>query len=280
MKSVADYLIAQHVADPFRREARNVGVFVRMDGKISARFFAEDADGAIDSRKTKFLPFPSVYSQWVSYWRRTVMRQPERAWEDIKGTGRENYQIVDGGMVDRVGDGGIETVVNYLYAAIVSEEGIASALGAPDAGKAAVRLAEAVETELKKLNLMSKGDNLFVKHPVIRDMPVEGHTTFHTLTFFQRNGHDVIMEPIDLAVKRDKKRMEERAGWASRVFEDIKEKNQTTEAIAIVSATAAEEKEDSASYALKLIQPVATVVNWQSDEQRKKFIEDRRAAAA
>jgi len=114
---------------------------------------------------------------------------------------------------------------------------------------------------------------------VRRDIPVEGQNATHILSFFQRNGHNVIMEPIDLTVKRDKKRMEERAGWASRVFDDIRQKDRDTQAIAIISATAAEEKDTSAAYALRLVEPYAEVINWQSESDRKKFLADRAALA-
>ena len=282
MSRVANYLIAQHLSDPFRREPRNVGVIVRVDKDIRAKFFGESEPSVIDARKTRVLPYPAVYAQWVKYWRRIIAQRPDEAWEQIQNTAKDHYQIINGGEVDSIGTDHTDDVANYLYAALVSEGGIASALGAPDETEAAIRLSDAVEGELKKMQLLDVGKDLYteVKHPVRRGIPVQGATTAHNVTFFQRNGHDVVMEPIDLAVKRDKKRMEERAGWASRVFDDIKEKSPTTEAIAIVSATAEEERDESASYALRLLEPFAQIVNWQSDQDRRKFLEERRKTAA
>lgn len=284
MSETATYLIVQHVADVFRRESRNVGVFVRHQEQIKAKFFGETEPGQIDARKTKSLPFPSAYGQWVRYWRRILAQRPDRAWDEAKATATDNYQVVDGGSVDRIGDDSIDDVVNYLYSALVSEGGIASALGAPDETQAVLRLADSVEVELKKLNLLDQGDNLFtrdkIRHPVRTNIPVEGAHAMHTLRFFQKNGHNAVMEPIDLTVKRDRKRMEERAGWASHVFEDILIKEPTTETIALIDATGEQEREDSAAYALKMLRPVTRdFFNWQSAEDRKRFISARTAMA-
>ncbi len=126
----ASYLIVQHVADVFRRESRNVGVFVRHREQIKAKFFGETEPGLIDARKTRSLPFPAVYEQWVRYWRRILIQRPDRAWDEAKETATGNYRVIDGGSVDRIGDDPIDDVVNYLYSALVSEGGIAEAMGA------------------------------------------------------------------------------------------------------------------------------------------------------
>jgi hypothetical protein len=278
MSDTANYLIAQHVADVFRREPKNVGVFVRLGAKVQARFFGEGEAGTIDARKLRVLPAPDTYTQWVQYWRRILEKRPDSAWDEIQKTATGHYQIIDGGMVDAIGDDAIEDVVGYLYSALVSEGGIAAALGAPDETEAAVRLADAVAIELKKQSLlMDERNELFkTRHLVRTNIPVEGTVATHILSFVQQNGHNVVMEPIDLAVRRDKKRMTERAGWASRVFGDIRHKKPTTEAIALISATAEEEKDDSAIYALKLLRPSASdVINWQSAADRKRFIDAR-----
>jgi hypothetical protein len=89
------------------------------------------------------------------------------------------------------------------------------------------------------------------------------------------------MEPIDLGVKRDKKRMKERAGWASRVFEDVREEKADTETIALISASPDEAREKDAMYALDLLRPYTTdIVNWQLQEDRERFIAARAALAS
>ena len=283
MNHTANYLIVQHVSDLFRRETRNVGVFVRLNEQTKARFFGEGNPGEIDKRRIRVLPFPGAYAQWIRYWRRIMQRKPDVAWDEVKKTAHDHYQIIDGGSVDGIGADGIDDVLNYLYAALVSEGGIAAAMGAPDEAIAAVRLADAVEDELRKQHLLADAGPIFaetIKHPVLRDTPVEGANATHLLSFVQRNGHDIVMEPIDLAVKRDRTRMKERAGWASRVFEDIKAKNKDTETIALISATTEEEKEEGAQYALKLLLPYATeIINWQSAKDQQRFISARSAIA-
>jgi hypothetical protein len=282
MNNVAEYLIAQHIADLFRREPRNIGVFVRIGGNIAARFFAESDTGKIDRRKSNLLPYPDVYEQWVSYWRRTLAKEPDAAWSRLIETAHDNYRVIDGGQVDGTGGDGIGEVTDFLYAALVSESGIASAFGAPDESEAAIKLADAIGEELRRANLLMEGNERLLtdaKYPVRRNIPVEGRNATHIFTFYQENGHKVVIEPIDLMVKRDKKRMKERAGWASCVFEDVRKKESTVQAIAIVSATAAEEREESADYALKLLRPRAEIINWLSDVQRRKFLDDRASQA-
>lgn len=283
MNQAAKYLIVQHMPDLFRREAQNVGVIVRINGAVAAKFFGENSSDILDARKTRVLPSPGTYTQWVEYWRRVLSkRSSEEAWTEIMHTARDHYQVIDGGMVDGIREGTMEDVVNFLYSALVSEGGIASALGAPDEEEAVIRLAMDIESELKKQHLLTtSGGDLFgrINHPVTKSVPVEGAKATHILSFVQRNGHDVVMEPIDLSVRRDRKRMRERAGWASRVFEDVKAKRADTEAIALISAGADETNDKDARYALDLLSPYATIVNWQMAHDREMFIKDRMALA-
>jgi hypothetical protein len=160
---------------------------------------------------------------------------------------------------------------------------LAEALGGPDEAEAAAKLADVISRELKRTNLLSEGDGLFdkYKHPIRRNVPVVGKSTQHIFSFVQRNGHPVVMEPIDLSVRRDKKRMTERAGWISRVFQDVRDKERDAQTIAIYSATAQEEKDESAAYALRLLHDDVTErVNWQSEQDRNRFITARAVLAS
>lgn len=276
MSNTANYLIVQHMSDVFRREPRNIGVFVRRNGETNAKFFGEMESGQIDRRKIKVLPFPDVYSQWVDYWRRTLTRHPAKAWDEVRENTRDHYHILDGGSLDGIGEDSIQDVTNFLYSALVSEGGIALALGAPTETQAVVKLSESIEDELRDRQILLEDDrSVFqqnIKSPVRKNIPVEGATAYHTISFYQRSILDTLFEPIDITVKRDRKGMEERAGWASRVFGDIKEKKKDTEAVTIIDATAAEEKEASAVYALKLLRPFSRILNWQSQSDREAFL--------
>jgi hypothetical protein len=273
---VAEFLILQHISDPFRREGQNVGVIVRMDDQISAKFFGEESAGIIDKRKIRTLPFPGPYAQWIRYWRRALLKGADKAWCEIKDTAKQNYQAIDGGTVDHIGSDNISEVVSYLYSMIVSEGGIAEALGAANEEVAVIRLADAIEDELRNRHVFGEPQPILqdkIKHPVRRDMPIRGAAALHTMTFIQSNGHPKVMEPIDLGVRRDKLRLRERAGWAAFAFEDIRAQNPKAETIALISATSDEEKQDIPSYALSMIRDGATdIVNWQSDEDRKRFL--------
>lgn len=280
MSHAADYLIVQHVADLFRREPRNVGVVVRLDGETDGRFFGETEPGKIDGRQTRDLPAPGIYAQWVRYWRRTLSTKNGSAWDEILGTAKGNYQILSGGSVDRIGEDSIHDVTKFLYAALVSEGGIASALGAPGEEEAAIRLGESITAEFKRLGILLHGERTLTtpRHPVVQDAPVKGRVTDHVISFVQRAKHAVAMEPIDLGVKRDKKGMKYRAGWAGKVFEDILNHDPDATTVAIVSATSEEQRTTNAKHALALLSG-ANIVNWLSDSERKKFLDDRMTLA-
>ena len=55
MEESAEYLIAQYLRNPMRREPRNVGVIVVLGDTRAAKFIGEIADaGEIDGRSTKW----------------------------------------------------------------------------------------------------------------------------------------------------------------------------------------------------------------------------------
>lgn len=129
--NTAEYLIVQHISDLFRRETRNVGVIVRIKGETNGRFYGEIEPGKIDGRQTRDLPYPGIYAQWVRYWHRTLSTKNGSAWDEILNSATGNYQVLNGGSVDRIGEDSINEVTKFLYDALVSEGGMASAIVAP-----------------------------------------------------------------------------------------------------------------------------------------------------
>lgn len=122
----AEYLIAQHVEDPFRREARNVGVFVRKEGRYAARFVGETGPGVLDGRLVEVLAAPDVYRQWVQYWRGVLDDEPD-PFAALQQHSSAHYLVVDGGTVLDTGDDPPEVVAAFLYARLVTERSFARA---------------------------------------------------------------------------------------------------------------------------------------------------------
>lgn len=70
----AKWLIAKYMPDARRREPRNVGVILLVDGAAYMRFRGEDGRGGIDGRRVKLVESLDNYKAWVAYWRKAVAR--------------------------------------------------------------------------------------------------------------------------------------------------------------------------------------------------------------
>lgn len=67
------YWIAKFVADPFRGETKNVGIFVEHNGTLATKIIGIREDGIADNRKIRgIFPQPSVFNQWQNFWNRCV----------------------------------------------------------------------------------------------------------------------------------------------------------------------------------------------------------------
>lgn len=284
MNEPATYLIVQHVPDLFRREPRNMGVFVRHKGVIDARFLGETSPGQVNGNKTKWMPYPRVYAQWVRYWRRTLERRPATAWDEIRETAQDHYRVIDGGLVEGIAQkDAVEDVLNYLYAALVSEGGFAEALGAKEDADTSVKLVETISDALMSKQLLAFGNGegtlSNVKHPVKRSVPVPGKLTDYTPAFVQEGENLVVMEPVDLSAA-NKSRIRLLAGSTRSMFSDIKANRADADTVAIISATVDDEKQDHVRAAMRLLGSEGRLFNWLSEADRQMFIEERAKVAA
>ena len=200
----AEYLIAQYMEDVFRREVRNVGVFVHKQGEFSARFFGEVEPGTIDGRKIKSMAAPDVYRQWVQYWRRTLTTTAD-PFQAIRLAPQANYLIADGGEVMDTGSDSVEEIAAFLYSALVAEGGFAEAFSPSDdesigSAPSSPRLRREIENAFASLNILAVGgDQLaLVRHPIIPKREVRGTTVEpHRPQFSQQNGRLYVMESVD-----------------------------------------------------------------------------------
>lgn len=108
MSASACYLIAKYISDLQRMEPRNIGLIVRTDRAVWARFLAEKgaAPGQVDGRSVPpFVTSPAAYKQWVQFWRdqlseNATPNQSPRQWlQNLKQTSKANFLLVEGGLI-------------------------------------------------------------------------------------------------------------------------------------------------------------------------------------
>ena len=99
MKS-AEFLIAQYLRDPIRREAKNVGVIVRHENQCAGRFLGTRlASGEIDARTFRWSRHPDIYLQWLKYWTQEISKGGENIGKRLARTNGGNFDVIYGGMV-------------------------------------------------------------------------------------------------------------------------------------------------------------------------------------
>jgi hypothetical protein len=273
----ASYWIAKYVDDPFRKEPRNVGVFVEANGAIVARFFGEREDGVFDARRirSKFL-YPNVYSQWRDFWRDKIKERDIAS--ILKGT-TANFYVEVGGEVSDVGSDNSGEICHFLYTLLVGS-GAIEAFEWKDFDDSDVDLAEDITVALKEIDVLATTAELFNqrRHPVVRNREVRGAHVTHTPSFSQQNGHLYVFEHINLNSSHINK-AKERAGWMAYMFEDIKSIYKDAQTYSLVRP----EKEggiEQIEYAKTILRGDSTVVNWSDENERGKFLQERKQIAA
>lgn len=270
-----EYWIAQHVPDLFRNEARNVGVIVKSNEKKEARFFGEIEPGEIDGRILRGLAYPGVYRQWVQFWRAELS---ENTMESLVAANGSHYRIVQGGEVTDIGDDIPKDIVNYLYGLVVSEGGLAEALGVEDeaAERAALPFVEEIAGRLFRMGILATEPSLIVPHPVQRNQNVLGDSMAnHAPEFVQENGRISVIETVDFT-SRFKHRARDHAGWSAYMFKDIRAVRKNTEAIALVRAQEDDLEYEEVTNGLAMLRSEAEVIDWLKPDEQQKFLDERK----
>ncbi len=275
----ARYWIAKHIEDPFRDEPRNIGILVEHRGGVAARFMGETVPGQVDGRKVRGLRYPDVYKQWVEFWRGELR---VTSLDALAAEASANYRLAFGGVVDDVGDDSAEGVADYLYALLVSDGGLSAALGITDEERSSgASLVNDVAEAFDAAGILEKkGASLFVPHPILRAVPIQGATGVqHKPAFVQQNGKLSMIETVDFS-GRLKRAPHDHAGWAAYMFRDIRARIADAESFAIVRATAQDQAEEEVVNGLALIKHEATVIDWLDSTERDAFLRTRRKEAA
>jgi hypothetical protein len=275
----AKYWVAQYVQDVFRNEPRNVGVLVAVDNDVAARFIGEAEDGSVDGRRLKNFPYPDVYRQWITYWRRELAKGCAPA---LPQQSSANFRVTEGGTVADIGNDHATAVAAYLYSTLVSDGGIREALSEtvieePQRALLDVEVANA----LAQRQLLGIDDHAApVPHPVRKEVPVAGRIlTEYKPAFVQQNGRLYVMETVDFT-KSQKKASRDHAGWSACMYRDLRAAHgEGVETISIVRVTDADQDIDDVRNGLALLKNEGNVVNWLNEPERTNFLEDRRRIA-
>lgn len=293
MGNAADYLRVQYVPDLFREEPMNVGVVVRCREETVAKFLGESEPGRLDGRTLRKFNEPSVYRQWVEYWRRILDRDGEGAFREIVETSGDHYRVVRGGEVSDVRDDSATDVANYLYSLLVSEGGFTEAMepaveteAEEEEQEVSKKLDEELSDQFEHLNILTNEDEQLelVPHPIRRQPRIRGRKAAdHTPAYVQENGRLDVIESIDFG-SRFKERTRDHAGWMAYMFDDIRagqaDEGRGIEAISVIRWNEEHAEIDEFRYARSLLKAESDqVVNWRDQRQRDEFLESRKEIA-
>lgn len=259
------YWIAQHIEDLFRREPRNVGVIVQIEGQAEAKFLGELENLEIDGRKLKSFKNPEVYKQWIQYWRKTANKG---SFEELETTSGKHYRIIEGGIVTETEGDSPSEITNNLFSTLVSEGGYSLAISNVENDSNLLSLENEIIAAFKDLQLL----NGEVKNPVRRGEQIQGKTVSHKPSFIQQNGSLYIMETVDFTVSQ-KMRSRDHAGYTAYMFNDISQQKSETVPISIVKVKEEDNIIDEVANGLRILQNNSEVINWLLEDEKRAFLE-------
>lgn len=269
----ASYWIARYVEDPFRNEARNIGVITQSNGMFAARFVGERDNGIFDARKLRGFRYPNVYSQWRDFWRKNVN---SKNFTTVLSSKTPNFFVLHGGEVEDTGNDSATDICNFLFNLLVGN-GVVEAFEWDEQELPELDLASEITSALDKSSILANNGQLYTPHPVLRSELIAGKHVMHKPSFSQRNGRLYVMEHIDLSLQNINK-VKERAGWMAYMFSDIKSSDEYSQSYSIVRPSRDEDVEQI-EYAKKVLSGESDIVNWSDEAERCKFLEERKLVA-
>ncbi|MGA3065510.1 MAG: hypothetical protein ABSF29_01550 [Tepidisphaeraceae bacterium] len=275
MSRFASYLIAQYVPDLMKREPRNVGVFVQIGNEVQGKFLGEIEPGRLDKRKINTFPYPTVYEQWVDYWRGT-MSDPE-AFQTFVRAGKDFFPVIEGGEVWDIGQDSIDDVTEILFKSLVGDGNFAKALGGfVQEEDVTAPLRESISRELITRSILVEGNEvapLYVPHPIRTERQIPGtKVAVHRPTFVQEFADNfAVIEAVDFTTTKYQA-TKDHAGWASFMFSDIKHRSSEADTISIIRVAESDEHEKITKYAISMLKSCSRVVDWNDETAQAEFL--------
>ncbi len=273
------FWIVQFLTDAFRREGKNVGVIVQRSDQFEARFLGEkESHGDFDDRRLRFTPHASVYRQWVRYYRRKLVDPKIDSIEALRGAATTNFQLIDGGRVNRTDTDDLNAVCRYTFSMLVSESGLADALEAAEPVVEKTKIRQELRDQFRTLGILG-ANPIGGRHPILTDQSIVGQRAAHEFSFVQRHKSLDLIEPLNLKLPRDR-RLKEKAGWLAYAMSDVLGRNdQSTPVRPFVVIDPTHDITETSRYCLDLFEGVSEIIDWRSDTARKAFLDQRVAAA-
>lgn len=268
---VANYFLLQHIPNPFRKEAMNVGLIVSNDREVAAKFYGEKSPGQVDRRRVSGLSDPGIYVQWVEYWR-YELEQGEKGIQEIRKSAGANFRLLPACEVNSQNGDTPKDILRRLYPTLVDSKGLRPH---------GTALQELIETEFKRLNIYeTKGSKprLGVNHPVYRRRVIRGQTIPFRPTFVQESAELYLIEAIE---GHNKQRLIEKSIYASGMFKDIAAgmKNRKVVPISIINSSELPAEDNAADDAMVILRGASAVVDWNMQPEREEFLSQREAIA-
>jgi hypothetical protein len=292
------FALAQYIPDLLRQEPRNIGVLVADDSRVLARFLGEDSAGVLSLKSIPEDLFNDIdlYLDWHEYWSSQIRNTPSGIGETflrerlIRNKGKA-FAVVHGGEYEPDDEKTLEQIAAVLFARLVqSDPGAATGDNALSMERRGGYLGRRIASELRRIGILEgakTSENLFVRHPVRAKVPVFGMNPVpHTPDFYQENGRRYVMEQVDFSVQT-LARARDHAMYAQYILADIVESVQNLDVedcplypIAIVNRVP-RTNGPMQEYALAALSSIPRIemVYWDRDEERRRFLEERRAVA-
>jgi hypothetical protein len=287
------YALAQYMPDLLRQEAKNIGVFVADQDRVLARFVGEDAVGILTLGQipTNLFNDVDLYLDLHEHWRTLIDSETGGSrlldQEIIRNKGKA-FSVIRGGEYEPNGDKSLEEITEHLFARMVASSSDLAGPSARSVDSSRGYLGRRLATEFRKLGILEsakESDSLFVRHPVRSRVPILGTNPLpHTPDFYQENGRRYVMEQVDFSVQT-LARARDRAMYSQYMLHDIvsaaepfQEGTLSTQPIAIVNRIKDSPIQDYALSAIATVPGIA-IVYWDREEERRRFLEERRAVA-
>lgn len=292
MNEIQCYL-AQYIPNLLRRETTNVGVVLRCEGTVVGRFFAEliHSDASRSSRKrptsrevsidkkvasTRVL-FPSIYRQWVEYWRYQIGLGVGGLESALNDDG-SNFVLTPTAFISDLKGGTLRSMLDECYRLMVDPTNDVR----PDHQPQDPSLYHTIRNEFEKSSILAKTKRQLVPNPIIAHAPVTGRVVPHEVSFVQKSKDLVVMQAVNIRSSQAKKAIGMSAQSTAYMFEDVRaaRDDRGIKTIALVKAEISPSEDKTVERAFDILSDAAhEVVNWSDQKQRDSFLNARYLAA-
>ena len=278
MDGRAEFLLAQYHRDPIRREPKNVGVIVLTDRGAAARFLGERAGSDIDLRTVRWSREPAIYQQWVEHWREELDSSEGDLIKRLSRTNGGNFDVIPGGAVTGINGDSPAEICAHLFPLMVDADAEADPDATTEVDSSLKEMARDITKRFSDLGILGGRVHNPPPNPVWVRPTVKGKRAEHQPQYSQVSGIPCIMEVVNFMAVR-KSPVKDHAGWAAKMFDDIRDYRPQTDTIALIRAGKDDLLDKTVRYALALLEDSARIVNLSDPDQERQFFSQREQVA-